>query len=70
MSERAADELRAAVDRLKDEGMNALVLDLRSNPGGLIREGVKVAGLFLKPGDTVAVSRGRAAKHAPRLPRR
>ena len=34
---------------------------MRSNPGGLIREGVKVAGLFLNPGDTVAVSRGRAA---------
>ena len=60
MSDHAADELRAAVDRLKNAGMKALVLDLRSNPGGLIREGVKVAGLFLQPGDTVAVSRGRA----------
>ena len=59
MSDHAADELRAAVDGLKKAGMNALVLDLRSNPGGLIREGVKVAGLFLRSGDTVAVSRGR-----------
>ena len=64
MSDRAADELRVAVDRLKKDGMTALVLDLRSNPGGLIREGVKVAGLFLRPGDTVAVSRGRS--HEPR----
>ena len=64
MSEHAADELRAAVERLKQDGMRALVLDLRSNPGGLIREGVKVAGLFLEPGDTVATSRGRAAKRA------
>jgi carboxyl-terminal processing protease len=62
MSERAADELRVAVARLKTQGMKALVLDLRSNPGGLIREGVKVAALFLKPGDTVAVSKGRAAR--------
>jgi len=62
MSDRAADELRVAVDHLKKNGMKALVLDLRSNPGGLIREGVKVAGLFLQPGDTVAVSNGRAAK--------
>jgi carboxyl-terminal processing protease len=62
MSEHAADELRAAVERLKQDGMKALVLDLRSNPGGLIREGVKVAGLFLQPGDTVATSQGRAAK--------
>lgn len=63
MSEGASDELRTAVDRLRAEGMHALVLDLRSNPGGLIREGVKVAGLFLQPGDTVAVSRGRTGKH-------
>ena len=63
MSEGASDELRAAVDRLRAEGMHALVLDLRANPGGLIREGVKVAGLFLQPGDTVAVSRGRTGKH-------
>jgi carboxyl-terminal processing protease len=66
MSERAADELRSSVDRLQKDGMRALVLDLRSNPGGLIREGVKVAGLFLQPGDTVAVSRGRSAK-TPRV---
>ncbi|HET7423252.1 MAG TPA: S41 family peptidase [Gemmatimonadales bacterium] len=63
MSEGASDELRTAVDRLRAEGMHALVLDLRSNPGGLIREGVKVASLFLQPGDTVAVSRGRTGKH-------
>jgi carboxyl-terminal processing protease len=63
MSENAATELRGAVDRLRAGGMKALVLDLRSNPGGLIREGVKVAGLFLQPGDTIAVSQGRSSKH-------
>jgi carboxyl-terminal processing protease len=63
MSEGAADELRTAVEGLRAQGMKALVLDLRANPGGLIREGVKVAGLFLQPGDTVAVSRGRTGKH-------
>ena len=62
MSENAAAELRTAVERLRADGMKALVLDLRSNPGGLIREGVKVAGLFLQPGDTVAVSIGRTSK--------
>jgi carboxyl-terminal processing protease len=66
MSEHAADELREAVGRLKQDGMKALVLDLRSNPGGLIREGVKVAGLFLQPGDTVATSQGRSAR-TPRV---
>ncbi len=64
MSEGAAAELRAAVDQLVTDGMRALVLDLRSNPGGLIREGVEVAGLFLEPGDTVATSRGRSPRHS------
>lgn len=62
MSQGAAEELRAAVDTLVAQGMTSLVLDLRSNPGGLIREGVAVAGLFLEPGDTVAISVGRSAK--------
>lgn len=62
MSQGAADELRAAVDTLVAQGMTSLVLDLRSNPGGLIREGVAVAGLFLQPGDTVATSVGRSSK--------
>jgi carboxyl-terminal processing protease len=64
MSENAAVELRDAVERLRADGMKALVLDLRSNPGGLIREGVTVAGLFLQPGDTVATSKGRSAKRS------
>jgi carboxyl-terminal processing protease len=62
MSQGAAEELRAAVDTLVAQGMTSLVLDLRSNPGGLIREGVAVAGLFLESGDTVAVSVGRSLK--------
>ncbi len=64
MSEGAADELRTVVDRMVGEGMTSLVLDLRSNPGGLIREGVAVASLFLQPGDTVATSVGRSPEHS------
>jgi carboxyl-terminal processing protease len=64
MSEGAAEELRAAVDELVADGMKSLVLDLRSNPGGLIREGVEVAGLFLQAGDTVATSKGRSSRHS------
>jgi carboxyl-terminal processing protease len=62
MSQGSAEELRAAIDTMVAQGMTSLVLDLRSNPGGLIREGVAVAGLFLDAGDTVATSVGRSAK--------
>ncbi|MBA3443454.1 MAG: hypothetical protein H0T58_01165 [Gemmatimonadales bacterium] len=64
ISDGAAAELRQAVDRLVAEGMTSLVLDLRGDPGGLINEGVRVASLFLKTGDTVAFSRGRSRQHS------
>ncbi|HEU5303638.1 MAG TPA: S41 family peptidase [Gemmatimonadales bacterium] len=64
ISEGAATELRHVVDRLVGEGMTSLVLDLRGDPGGLIKEGVRIASLFLQPGDTVAFSRGRSASHS------
>jgi carboxyl-terminal processing protease len=41
--DRTGDELQAALDRLKAQGMKALVLDLRWNPGGLLDEAVKAA---------------------------
>jgi carboxyl-terminal processing protease len=64
VSEGAADELRAEIDQLRGQGMRRLVLDLRLNPGGLINQGVKIAGLFLTPGDTVATSVGRSTDRA------
>src|SRR3954464_9489692 len=64
ISDGAAAELRQAVDRLVSQGMTSLVLDLRGDPGGLINEGVRVASLFLTPGDTVAISEGRSPEHS------
>ena len=42
------------------EGMKALVLDLRSNPGGLRDEAVQAADLFLDGQKEILMSRGRA----------
>jgi len=64
ISDGAATELRQAVDRLVADGMTSLVLDLRGDPGGLINEGVRVASLFLHPGDTIAISEGRSPEHS------
>jgi carboxyl-terminal processing protease len=64
ISDGAASELRRAVDRLVADGMKSLVLDLRGDPGGLINEGVRVASLFLRQGDTVAISQGRSSHHS------
>jgi carboxyl-terminal processing protease len=55
----AEKQLRRAIDRQLDKGAKGLVLDLRSNPGGSLDEGVNVASLFLEKGQLVVSTRGR-----------
>lgn len=58
--ETSAEEVRAAVDSLREEGMRALVFDVRSNPGGLLDQGIAVTDLFLERGQGIVETRGRA----------
>ncbi len=60
-SETSGDEVRGAIERLQEEGMTSLILDLRGNPGGLLEEGVGVADLFLTNGAPILETRGRAS---------
>ena len=61
VSETSSAEVSAAVDSLRAEGMRALVLDLRHNPGGLLDEGIAVTDLFLDEGKVIVETRGRAS---------
>lgn len=54
-----AGELEKALDQLDAEGMQALVLDLRHNPGGVLNAAVDVASLFLPPNSLVVSTEGR-----------
>ncbi len=58
-SETSTQEVRAAADRLREEGARSLVLDLRGNPGGILDQGVGIADLFLPRGTEVVETRGR-----------
>ncbi len=51
-----AEELKAALEELRSRGMRALVLDLRSNPGGLLSQAIAVADLFVDHGRIVSTS--------------
>ncbi|MDW8256579.1 MAG: S41 family peptidase [Acidobacteriota bacterium] len=53
------EELDEQLRRLKAQGVKALLLDLRGNPGGLLDQAVGVASRFLRPGETVVRIRGR-----------
>ena len=54
-----SDELEDALKTLKAEGMQALILDLRENPGGLLDEAVGVCSKFLPRGQLVVTTEGR-----------
>jgi len=57
--ERTSDELDAALNKLKSRGMEALILDLRGNPGGLLDQAVEVCEKFLPRGQLVVTTEGR-----------
>ncbi len=58
-SEDTGKELRAALNKLKAQGMERLIIDLRRNTGGLLTQAIEVSEQFLKPGDTIVSTRGR-----------
>src|SRR5438874_4158078 len=60
-NEPTADDLSKALDELQKQGMQALVLDLRNNPGGLLNSAVDVCAQFLPPNTKVVSTQGRVA---------
>jgi carboxyl-terminal processing protease len=54
-----ADELGKKLDDLQAKGMQAFILDLRYNPGGLLNSAVDVCGQFLPPKTLVVSTEGR-----------
>jgi len=57
--ENTAKDLEQAIEKLKGESMDSLILDLRNNPGGLLDVSVSVAELFLRRRDMVVSTKGR-----------
>lgn len=52
-------EFRKAVDTLREQGMKALILDLRNNPGGLLQSATDVASLLLPRRALIVSTKGR-----------
>ena len=63
-----AGELAPKLDELEAQGMQAFVLDLRYNPGGLLQSAVEVAGQFLPPKTVVVSTEGRALSQSKSYP--
>ena len=61
-NEPTANALQESLDKLSGEGMHALILDLRNNPGGLLTSAVEVSQKFLRRGDLIVYTLGRNEK--------
>ena len=62
--ERTGQDLGEAIKKLRKENkyaFNGMILDMRNNPGGLLNSAVAVSAAFLKEGDLVVYTEGRAA---------
>lgn len=58
--EQTTRDLEDALKKLKKEGMEGLILDLRNNPGGLLDQAVGVCELFIQRGALIVSTEGRA----------
>ena len=57
----SSQELADSWERLEKQGMKRLILDLRSNPGGLLDQAIGVSDFFLSKGEKIVSTRGRTA---------
>jgi carboxyl-terminal processing protease len=55
------DEFIKGLRELKDQGMTSLILDLRGNSGGIMEAAIQIADQFLKEGQLIVYTMGRAS---------
>lgn len=55
----SADDISKMLKDLNKDGMTALILDLRNNPGGLLDSAIEICGLFIKEESLVVSTKGR-----------
>lgn len=54
------DEFMKGLRELREKGMTKLILDLRGNSGGIMEASIKIANQFLKEGQLIVYTKGRA----------
>ncbi len=68
-TETTSKEVEDNLKALGEQNIKGLILDLRENPGGLLQEGVAVAGHWLDRGQVVVSHKGRAYSEKPYVAR-
>lgn len=60
---KASSETANAINLLKAEGADKLILDLRGNPGGLLLEAIKIVNFFVPKGQVVVTTKSKVEKY-------
>ncbi len=60
---KASAQTKAALIALKEEGATQLILDLRGNPGGLLREAINIVNLFVPKGEVIVTTKSKIKKY-------
>lgn len=64
-NEPTADEFEKALTKLEKQGMDALIIDLRNNPGGLLESARRIASKFVPSGKIIVTTEGRNPAQNP-----
>lgn len=62
-TQKASAEVKAALEDLKKQGSEKIVLDLRGNPGGLLQEAVNICNLFVPKNEIIVTTKGKVEKY-------
>ncbi|MBC7847520.1 MAG: S41 family peptidase [Flavobacterium sp.] len=62
-NQKASLETKQALEQLKKEGAERIILDLRDNPGGLLNEAVNICNLFVPKNEIIVTTKSKIEKH-------
>jgi len=62
-NQKASQETKEALEQLKKEGADRIILDLRGNPGGLLNEAVNICNLFVQKNEIIVTTKSKIEKH-------
>src|SRR5690242_16238920 len=57
-----AKQLADAITKIGGDRLQGLVVDLRNNPGGVVKAALDAASMFLKPGQRILTAKGRSSE--------
>jgi carboxyl-terminal processing protease len=62
-NKKASFETKKALEELKRQGAESIILDLRGNPGGLLNEAVNICNLFVPKNEIIVTTKSKNEKH-------